>query len=256
MEYLKIIMNLLNKIYISNFTYVFLLLSLLAGYFEYMFILLFFILIHELGHLTVASFFNFEIDKIILYPFGGLTKFKGFVNTSIYKELTVALSGAIFQIILYLIIYNLYLKGYVYNNVFDKVKLIHYSLLSFNLLPIIPLDGSKILNLTLEKFLPYKLSNRVIIFISILVCTLILLLYRKVFYVILTLLLIKSIYFEIKIFAFKYNKFLLERYLYKFRFKKRVKINNTNNMYKEKKHLIKYKNKYISEEEYLSKLFD
>ena len=47
------------------------------------------------------------------------------------------------------------------------INIYHYGILFFNLLPIIPLDGSKILNLGLSKYLNLKLSNKLNVFISV-----------------------------------------------------------------------------------------
>ena len=52
-----------------------------------------------------------------------------------------------------------------------------------------------------------------------------------------------------------FNKFLLERYLNNYNFKKIKIINNKNNMYKDKRHMLKDKNKYILETDYLKERF-
>lgn len=249
-------MNLLSKIKISTFTYIFLLLSLLSGYFTYIFILILFIIIHELGHLIIASFLNFKIDKVIIYPFGGITKFDNLLNTPIYKEFLVCIFGPITQIIFYILLYYIYIIGFISNNTFESITIINYSLLSFNLLPILPLDGSKILNLILEKFFSYKLSNKIVIITSIIMIVFVCLLNQKIFYIVITLLLLKSIYKEIILYKYQFNKFLLERYLYNFNFKKTKIINNINNVKRECNHIFKYKNKYIKEKDYLRKMFD
>jgi hypothetical protein len=54
------------------------------------------------------------------------------------------------------------------------------------------------------------------------------------------------------------NKFILERYLYKFKFKKIKILKNQNikNMYKDKKHFFCLNNKLYDEQVVLSKMFD
>ena len=42
----------------------------------------------------------------------------------------------------------------------------HYGILAFNLLPIYPLDGGKLLNIMLNNFMPYKISFKTSIIIS------------------------------------------------------------------------------------------
>lgn len=48
---------------------------------------------------------------------------------------------------------------------------------------------------------------------------------------------------------------LLERYITPPNYHKLKIIKNKNSLYKEKKHIIKYKNKYITEKDYLNKRF-
>ncbi|MBQ3142578.1 MAG: M50 family metallopeptidase [Bacilli bacterium] len=248
-------MNLLNKIYISNITYIILLISLLAGYFEYIFLLLIFIIIHEFGHLIIASLLGFNIDKIIIYPFGGLTKFNIKISESILKEFIVAISGALFQILFYLFLKTIYSYNYISFITFEKIKIINTYLLLFNFLPIVPLDGGRIFNLLLYIFLPFKLSNKLITLFSIFLSILLVFLINNNLLVIMILLLLKNIYIEYKMIDFKNNKFLLERYLGDFYFKIKF-INDIDKMYKNKVHKIKYEDIYINEKEYLSKKFD
>lgn len=248
----KIIMNLLNKINVSVVTYIFLLLSFLAGYFEYMFLLLLFIIIHEFGHVLAGTLFKYKIDEIKIYPFGGLTKFNNLINISLYKEFIVSISGVIIQICFFLFLSYLYKIGHISDITYEKIYLINFSLISFNMLPIIPLDGSKILNIICNYIFNFKTSERINIIISIVFIILIMLLNKKVFIVLLVLLLIKSIYHEMKELKYKYNKFLLERYLYKIKFKSIKYVKSIDNLYRSKYHIINGK----LEEKSLREMFD
>ena len=55
---------------------------------------------------------------------------------------------------------------------------------------------------------------------------------------------------------FRYNKFLLERYLNNYFFKKEKIISNENNFYRTKKNIIKCNNQLFSEKEYLKKKYN
>ena len=132
-------------------------------------------------------------------------------------------------------------------------------MLYFNLLPIYPLDGSKILNLLLSKIINYNLSNKLTIFISLI--TLILLLIYKSYqinysYIMILSILLTNIYKFYNKLELIYNKFLLERYLYNIKYNKLKIIKNKNKMYKNKNHIIKQNNKYIKEDKYLHQIFD
>ena len=52
-----------------------------------------------------------------------------------------------------------------------------------------------------------------------------------------------------------YNRMLLERYMDNFNFKKFKIIKNKDFMYKEKRHLVLFNNKYITEKDYLKERF-
>ena len=242
-----------------HYTYILIALGfILTGYFHNLIVFTSIILIHELGHYTLAKINHFKIEKIIIYPYGGLVKINNLLNTSINKELTIAISGIIFQTIYYLLIVLLYNQGIIREYIFNLFTTYNTSILLFNILPIHPLDGSKILNLLLSKIIPFNLANKLNIIVSIITLIIILLVnyYNFNYTLILTLGII--IYNLIKYYRqLKYilNKFLLERYIYKITYDKTKKINKINHMYKEKYHILKDKNNYITEKQALSNKF-
>ena len=243
-----------------HYTYVIIAIGfILTGYFSNLLIFTSIIIIHELGHFAVARINKMNVEKIVLYPYGGLVKMNNLINTSINKELQVAISGIIAQTLYYLIILFLYNQGIVRDYILDLFTKYHTSILFFNLLPIHPLDGSKILNLLLSKILPFNLSNKLNIIISIITLTIIFTInYYNFNY---TMILIIGIIIDNLIKYYKqikyiYNKFLLERYIYKITHNKTKKIKKINNMYKEKYHVIKEKDCYITEKQALSHKFN
>ena len=68
--------------------------------------------------------------------------------------------------------------------------------------------------------------------------------------------LIKYLYDYIKNINYLYNRFLLEKYLYKTKYNNKKIINNYNKMYRNTNHIIKNNNKYQKEEDFLIKMFD
>lgn len=240
-------------------TYLILAISyIITGYYLNLIVLTSLIIIHELGHYTIAKILNFKVDKIIIYPYGGLTRINDLINKNINKEIIISISGPLFQIIFYIIIVYLNKNNLIRDYTLKIFTEYNNSLLIFNLLPIHPLDGSKILNLLLSKYIYYNLSNKITILISIL--TIILLMniniYNYNYSSILTLsILITYIIKFIKEIKYIYNKFLLERYIYNIKYKKIKLIDNKNKMYKNKNHIIKDKGTYTEEKKYLNKYF-
>ena len=231
---------------------------ILTGYFSNLIVFTSILIFHEMGHYLIAKITGLKPIKIIIYPFGGLTIIDNLINTPIKKELLIATSGIIFQSLYYLIIIILYKNNLLRNYLFSLFTNYHYSILFFNLLPIYPLDGSKILTLLLSKFIPYKLVNKLNIIISIITGTIILLLnYYKFNYttVLLISIITDSLIKYSKNINYLFNKFLLERYLYKINLNKTKNITKIDNMYKEKYHIIKENNHYFTEKQYLNNYF-
>ncbi len=254
-----IIKNILNKFYIHPINYGIIILVILTGIFKEFIILSCIIIFHEIGHMLGAILFRWEIDKIHLYPFGGCIKFKEAINKPLYQELIIMLMGPSFQIIFYLVILILFNKNYINMKDFYLFKNYHYSILFFNLLPAIPLDGGRLLNILFNYLYPYKKSLKIIIFLAYIIffsiIGFVLLYYKNFNLLILVIFLITKVFIENKNIDFLYNKFMLDRYLKKYNFKAYKVINNKNNMYRDKKHVIKDNNRYISELEYLKKRF-
>ena len=151
-----------NKKPIIEFHYTYLLMSLsfiLTGYYLNLIVFTTLIIIHELGHYQIARILNFNVQKIIIYPYGGLTKIDDLIDKEIDKELLIACAGIITQFLFYIIIYYLYTLHYIRHYTFNLYTIYNNNLIFYNLLPIIPLDGSKILNLLLNKITYFNLSN-------------------------------------------------------------------------------------------------
>ncbi len=228
----------------------------MSGYFRYVFILLFIIIFHELGHLFFAYLIGYKKASIVIYPFGGITRYDGYLNASMLHELLILIGGPLFQEILYLILLFLYNKNLISNINFNIISLFHKNLLYFNFLPIIPLDGSKLILLILEKIFSYKKSNLLLIIISFITIFLFAIFEKRLIFILFSCLLIKSIIEEANVINIKYNKFLLERYLYNFKFKKGRLINSVDKIKRSKKHNIINNNIIYSEKEYLNKYFN
>ena len=194
-----------------------------------------------------------ELIKINIYPLGGISKFKFDLNISIIKEFLVLISGPIMQIIGYFILISI-LKDYN-----KLISIYHYSILIFNLLPIYPLDGGKILNLFLSIFIPYKKSLILSIILSI-IFVVVVFIYSilnnlTLNIIIISIFLIYKVIIEYKNINYLYERFLLERYLNNYNFKKGIIINKINNFRRSKRHLININNDYYLEKDILEKKY-
>ena len=230
----------------------------ISGYYINLIAITSLLLIHELGHYTVAKLLKFKVLKIVIYPFGGITKINDLINKDINEEILVATSGVIFQFIFYLIIVYLNHINIIRDYTLNIYTLYNNQIIFFNLMPIYPLDGSKIINLLLSKFFNYNLSNKLTIMISLIGMSLFILTssynHNYSYIMVLSVLIIYNYKF-IKQLKYIYNRFLLERYLYNINYPKIKIINNGNKMYKNNSHIIKVNNNYMTEKKYLSKYY-
>ena len=228
---------------VHPFFYIFAFICIITGYFKNFLIISFIIIFHETGHIIASILFNWKIDRVILLPFGGITIFNELINRPLKEEFIIAIMGPLFQSILFLIDNNLFRTYNLY-------------LFIFNLIPIIPLDGSKILNIFLNKFLPFKMSHIVSIIISFISLSLIFFIkFNLIIYIALIILFIKR-FKELIDHNYLFNKFLLERYMNNFKFYKTKIVSDKIYMKRDYKHLFKINNKYIEESVFLLKLFD
>ena len=199
----------------------------------------------------MGLFLGWNVDKICLYPYGGVTKFNEDINRKLIEELLILLNGPLFQIIYFMIGYYLFNdKSFIYYNL---------SILIFNLLPIYPLDGGRILNIILSYFLSFRLSYYLSIIISLFISIIFIIysiLNNYTFNIILMFLIVLvKVFIEIKKRNYYFNKFLLERYLNNYSFNKCISVSSIKKMMRDKRHIIFYNNSYITEKEYLRKLY-
>ena len=242
--------TILNKIYFHPLFIIIVLIFILIGYFKFISYFMLLIIVHELGHILVSTLFKWNIDKIIVLPFGGLTKFNELINRPIIEEFLVAISGIVFQEIFFILI-----KDYIN---YEHFYLINYFVIIFNLIPIYPLDGSKILNVIFNIITSYKnsiLLTCIVSYIFIIVLSFIFININRLVILVLIFLFIEvnRLYKSRKDL---FNKFLLERYLNEFKFRHRKTINNVYKMKKDYRHLFYIDKKYITESYFLKKMFD
>ena len=242
--------NILSKIYFHPIFLIIVLIFILIGRFKFIIYFMLLIIVHELGHILVSLFFKWKIDKIIILPFGCLTKYNEIINRPLKEELLVSISGILFPLIFYKIMHQ-----YIDYNYFT---FINYFIIIFNLLPIYPLDGSKILNVFFNKITTFKNSILLSIIISYL-CIIILsflLFYINILFFLMFIFLFNEVnkYYNERELLF--NKFLLERYLNNLKFKKEKIITNVDKMKKDYRHVFYIGNKYMTENTLLKKMFD
>ncbi len=215
-----------------------------------MVIFTFIIIIHELGHFITALCLRWPVRKVVIYPYGGCSYFDNDINVPLWQELLVLIMGPLMQII----VVNILPLD------IDNLVLLHrYSnlILIFNLLPIYPLDGGRLIQIVLSYFISYYRVLVITFYFSWLLffC----LFFSSIFFypnfilsLVLGLLLI-TLWQERHKTSYMYRKFLLERYLNNYQFRRRKQISNHKQMKRDVMHTYSL---YYNEKEYLKELFN
>lgn len=129
-------------------------------------IILIIVLIHELGHFFMAKLFKWRVESIMLWVFGGVMKTEEHGNSSLREEALVIIAGPIQNLVIYLGLYFLSVYSIFSSPVLELIFYYNTAILLFNLLPIWPLDGGKLLFVLLSSYLPYRQAYHSIIILS------------------------------------------------------------------------------------------
>lgn len=197
--------------------------------------------------------FKRKIVSINFLPVGGLIKVDAPISSDIFEDLLIAVGGIGMQVIFGLLIQFLYKLNIIEYNIYNLFRVYNILIISFNLIPISPLDGSKIVNLLIELIIPYKKVFTASLIISLLMLIFILISRFNIIrdntlvFIFLTYMILEK-YKNRKYFI---NRFYLERALNNFYFKKVNYIKNESYMYKNRLHFIKG----IDERSYLIRKF-
>lgn len=129
--------------------------SLLTGNFIELITLFAIVFIHECGHAAAAALLGCRVLSIQMLPFGGVAIIEDAGNITARREIIIALAGP-FQ--------NMLMVGVVlllkYGNLGDPLFLDYIiqgnlMIALFNLLPVLPLDGGKIVQALVSLAAPY-----------------------------------------------------------------------------------------------------
>jgi stage IV sporulation protein FB len=127
-----------------------------TGHFIEIITLFVLIIIHEMGHVTAAWSYGWRLHSMELLPFGGVAKMDEWGTVPAREEIVVALAGPFQHIFMVLMSTCFYMGGLwdkEWTEYFIEGNLI---LACFNLLPIYPLDGGRVLQAVLSYLMPYR----------------------------------------------------------------------------------------------------
>ncbi len=139
---------------------------MMTGTFMEISVIFLIVIIHELGHYTVAKWYNWRIRKISLWVFGGVMETDEHGSKPIKQELLIAIAGPLQHIWIYGLLFFCSTYGILPESVIAVALKYNTTILIFNLLPVWPLDGGKMLMLLYSSLLPYRQAHSLTIISS------------------------------------------------------------------------------------------
>ena len=129
--------------------------AVMTGYFLELFTLFAIVLVHELGHVAAARYFGWTVREVKLLPFGGVAEVEEAGGVPAKEEALVALAGPLQNVWLGFVAWGLGATGIWDEQWSEYVWRANAMIGLFNLLPVYPLDGGKLLQAALSYMITY-----------------------------------------------------------------------------------------------------
>ncbi|MFC0557805.1 M50 family metallopeptidase [Halalkalibacter alkalisediminis] len=208
--------DLLLKIKINPLFWFVVGIGVFTGYFREVLMIFTIVFIHEMGHAVAAHWFKWRIHKIELLPFGGVAEVEDVGNRPFHEELIVILAGPLQHIWMMLLSYALVHFSFWTSTDHHLFIWHNIMILCFNLIPVLPLDGGRLVQLWCTYRFPYvqaltysRWSSATVLAMMIVV-SMIWFPYHLNLWVIITFLLLTN-YLEWKQRYYRFMRFLMAR---------------------------------------------
>lgn len=156
------------KFHFSYFWLLFLVLSFFSHALKTYLIIFVMLFIHEMAHVLTASFLGYKVDKIHIYPFGFSALIPHLDHGKPFEIFLILLSGLLMHLIFPLFITLLYKLDMISSAYCDYLITINHAILYFNLLPLYPMDGGRMLLCFIRLFINYSISRNIVLSLSFL----------------------------------------------------------------------------------------
>lgn len=145
------------QLYISFFVVMSIMIAL--DYLEQFFILFLTVTIHEMTHIMIAKIFGLSVEKISITPMGEAATIKDMDSLSFIKKAAVIAGGPMINILIFLIMSTIAPHDSFF-------KLANIVIGVFNLIPIYPLDGGRLILHMLSNKIGIMPSNKAVLSFS------------------------------------------------------------------------------------------
>lgn len=239
---------------VSIWWYLFFILSLIADNLKTWLILFTMLLIHELGHIMAARKLGYQVSKLTIYPFGCGAEIEHIDHGSTFEEIIIILCGIgthLFYPLCFVLMQKAGLISEAYQNYLINLNA---AIMYFNLLPIYPLDGGRLMDCLLQMYGPYRLGRLLTFILSLLVLVYLFITINNIGAV----MAVSFLFAQLMISFFDkkkdYHDFMLYRYLYPK--EKPMKIHSHFELYRNYFSIFQKNKKLISEHDWLHQIFN
>ncbi|MFQ7539234.1 MAG: site-2 protease family protein [Clostridium sp.] len=115
--------------------------------------------LHEMAHIACAILFRYPIERINIYPFGLAATITHIGHGSLVKEILIISAGPLMHVLFPSLFQFCVAKGILSPSFASYLHTINASILLFNLLPIYPLDGGRLMQTFFTAFYAFVQRN-------------------------------------------------------------------------------------------------
>lgn len=211
--------------------------------------------VHESAHMMVAMLCHYKVKEVTIYPFGLSATIPALGYGSLYKEVMIIAAGPLSQVIFPLLFSILMDVHWISKDFSSYLRMLNASILVFNLLPIYPLDGGRLVQVLFHCIFRYRSAQYGTCIASMLV--LVLLFFSHCMQGLGAYVVQLFLFFQILICWKDIMRMQLSFYLYRYRHKSFLPIimNKGNDLFRGRYNIMKHKQLWEEESTWLSRRF-
>lgn len=161
------------QIRVSYLFFIILVFSMFFNCFDQLLIFIVVILIHELAHCYVSTYYDIGISEIKFFIFGGVARFQEHIEENSKQEIIIASAGPITNFALIFITLLVMDKFHIEKGHTIQLFLTANMVVGlFNLIPVLPLDGGRIARGILGNYLGIKRATYMVVRLGYCICIL------------------------------------------------------------------------------------
>lgn len=122
--------------------------------------------IHESMHIFIGYLFHYPLEKVIIYPFGLCAQIEYIGYGNVLHEFLIIAAGPLTHFVFPIIFRWLAYINIISYPYMEYLQMLNVSILIFNILPIYPLDGGRIIQCLTHMILPYRKAQILTLLLS------------------------------------------------------------------------------------------